>query len=806
MVTIIFQSYLHFLSMLFNLFFSSLDEKEATEMDVQSKICHLKKTINALKATFDIKPYEAVVSPSTLIKLDILNYTWMHAYMFPNRTAKLGYKGLSQSHPYVILSIVSYETSWNKFDASVEKDIVYISEEAAFNIFSDVATFNKFQEGEQVQLFLEQLKDSFYEPTIASKCVISAVRSPVEDELELNLDSLLINHFKERKLLSYNQIFGVCCEPYKDLEESPKFVWFKVSQLQKKGEKVNVAWVEDGISSLFLEGSGNSHVPYDVKHSRKFNFFTNTLKTALQNQLFELTELLKPVFSKDIPSVDVPILLHGPPAAGKQLIAQNIASFFRAHFYPVNCHFLNGESLAAVEQRIQGVFQKAAYFSPCLLLLCNIHAFYKGDDDEDGEPRLVRCLQKCLKAISVKDTVVVIATTNCYDQMSSTITRLFTYEIQIEPFDEKMRSNVINALLPEDCNLELSVENICKKTAGMVLGDFCTLVNRAISNSIARAHDTSNMCQIKQEDFDEALSKIHFEYKDTLGIPDIPQVHWNDIGGLADVKEDILETIKLPLQYPELMSKGLRRSGILLYGPPGCGKTLLAKAVATEFGLNFFSVKGPELINMYVGQSEQNVRDMFLKARESAPCIIFFDELDSIAPNRGRNGDSGGVMDRIVSQLLAELDGLQTSHDLFVIGATNRPDLLDNSLLRPGRFDKMVYVGFPETKADRLNIIKSYTDKMQLCPDVDLDVIEYALPLYLTGADFYALCADAFLKGIKRCVDIESRQNKKESGILIKMCDFENAIKELVPSVTTNDVLKYKDIKRKLEKERTKKT
>lgn len=216
-------------------------------------------------------------------------------------------------------------------------------------------------------------------------------------------------------------------------------------------------------------------------------------------------------------------------------------------------------------------------------------------------------------------------------------------------------------------------------------------------------------------DFDVALGNARSSYSDSIGAPKIPNVTWDDVGGLASVKSDILDTIQLPLEHPELFASGMKkRSGILLYGPPGTGKTLLAKAVATSCSLNFFSVKGPELLNMYIGESEANVRRVFQRARDAKPCVIFFDELDSVAPKRGNQGDSGGVMDRIVSQLLAELDGMtegKGSGDVFVIGATNRPDLLDAALLRPGRFDKMLYLGVSDNHDAQLNIIQALTRK-----------------------------------------------------------------------------------------------
>jgi peroxin-6 len=196
-------------------------------------------------------------------------------------------------------------------------------------------------------------------------------------------------------------------------------------------------------------------------------------------------------------------------------------------------------------------------------------------------------------------------------------------------------------------------------------------------------------------------------------------------------------------------------TGILLYGPPGTGKTLLAKAVATSCSLNFFSVKGPELLNMYIGESEANVRRVFQRARDARPCVIFFDELDSVAPKRGAHGDSGGVMDRIVSQLLAELDGISSSSssggdDVFVIGATNRPDLLDPALLRPGRFDRLLYLGVSETDEEQLRILQALTRKFRLDSELDLMQVARECPFNFTGADFYALCADALLKAMSR--------------------------------------------------------
>jgi peroxin-6 len=226
----------------------------------------------------------------------------------------------------------------------------------------------------------------------------------------------------------------------------------------------------------------------------------------------------------------------------------------------------------------------------------------------------------------------------------------------------------------------------------------------------------SGATSLLAQDFESAVDLARKNFADSIGAPKIPNVQWSDVGGLTHVKDAVTETIQLPLSRPDLFAKGLKkRSGILFYGPPGTGKTLLAKAIATEFSLNFFSVKGPELLNMYIGESEANVRRVFQRARDARPCCVFFDELDSVAPKRGNQGDSGGVMDRIVSQLLAELDGMSDGEDggggVFVIGATNRPDLLDQALLRPGRFDKMLYLGISDTHEKQATILQALTRK-----------------------------------------------------------------------------------------------
>ena len=382
----------------------------------------------------------------------------------------------------------------------------------------------------------------------------------------------------------------------------------------------------------------------------------------------------------------------------------------------------------------------------------------------------------------IQDLRVLVVTTTDIKKIPEGVRSLFTHEIEVSAPDEGEREIILKDVV-DTKGLRLAhdvdLPAIAVRTAALVAGDLVAVVERAhvareerleeliihgsqpqnesgpiLLRDLFVAGGTSAQC-VTQADFDIAVEAARKNFADSIGAPKIPNVSWDDVGGLSNVKDAVMETIQLPLERPELFAKGMKkRSGILFYGPPGTGKTLLAKAIATEFSLNFFSVKGPELLNMYIGESEANVRRVFQRARDARPCVVFFDELDSVAPKRGNQGDSGGVMDRIVSQLLAELDGMSDGDGggggVFVIGATNRPDLLDQALLRPGRFDKMLYLGISDTHEKQLTILEALTRKFTLHPDLSLRRIADALPFTYTGADLYALCSDAMLKAITR--------------------------------------------------------
>lgn len=434
----------------------------------------------------------------------------------------------------------------------------------------------------------------------------------------------------------------------------------------------------------------------------------------------------------------VAILLQSTQRAiGKRTLALQAAADIGVHVFHIDAYDIiadGGEGDTKTEGFLRARAERALSCGRemTVLLLSHLEALTAGRTGE------------VLKDL-VRQMKIVIATTTEVDRLSENVRNVFTHEIEVVAPDEKERASLLESIVDEKritLGRDVDLAAVAVKTAALVSGDLVDVVDRAIAVQQSRIKALSRQLRkatlpphsppsvddmqlaggdaviaVCKADFDIAVEAARRNFSDSIGAPRIPNVSWDDVGGLANVKSAVMETIQLPLERPELFAQGMKkRSGILFYGPPGTGKTLLAKAIATEFSLNFFSIKGPELLNMYIGESEANVRRVFQRARDARPCVVFFDELDSVAPKRGNQGDSGGVMDRIVSQLLAELDGMsegkQGSGGVFVIGATNRPDLLDPALLRPGRFDKMLYLGVSDTHEKQLTILEALTRRL----------------------------------------------------------------------------------------------
>ncbi|KAK0459470.1 AAA-domain-containing protein [Desarmillaria tabescens] len=615
-------------------------------------------------------------------------------------------------------------------------------------------------------------------------------------------------------------------------------------------------WFDSSVTRMVQTGVEHCRVPdasaylgLDVQ-PKALSYPTISDPDSSFGKLFSIASV---VLGKHSVSYNLPLsfLLSGARGTGKYTSARSVARLLGMHVLEINCYDAVGDNDTQTEGLLRARFEKATDCSPCLLILRQLDGLTsnsQGPDSKTGSP-MINVLRDCLDLVhqSWKITgypVMICGITNESSKLPPAFVALFKHEITFEAPNEVERYEILQSQLAGKVVApDVSVSALATQTAALVAGDLVDLVVRAEAASIERAgsngdyEHVSDIIQagvaLSNSDFEGALGKARASYSEGIGAPKIPNVSWDDVGGLAHVKSDILDTIQLPLDYPDLFSDGFKkRSGILLYGPPGTGKTLVAKAVATSFALNFFSVKGPELLNMYIGESEANVRRIFQRARDAKPCVIFFDELDSIAPKRGNHGDSGGVMDRIVSQLLSELDGMSGSggSDVFVIGATNRPDLLDAALLRPGRFDRMLYLGVSKTHEEQLHILEALTRKFRLHPDFDLSVLAERCPFNLTGADFYALCSDALLNAMTRKAEeleqtitrlnsqpgvhqhpypltpqyyLAEVASQEEINVIVTEGDFTLALNHLVPSVSDAEMRHYANIQQQFSLDRS---
>ncbi|XP_057302104.1 peroxisomal ATPase PEX6-like [Hydractinia symbiolongicarpus] len=692
-----------------------------------------------------------------------------------------------------------------------EDDVMYVSTIALFNIAKqDVNLYKKCRTADFTVTF-SQLEDFTATKKVyfANNVEISAVSCAYGSVSDDMLSETLKDHFEQTKVLSQGEVFSI------DLEKKqgekfhlPRHVSFKVNSLKQNEDRrphhqTNFLFVNSHFSNLYLCSPVKCYVPecpctFQNNVAQMSLFRSSYFQNAFIEVVPQMSKIMKLACSNKVPAKETLILLEGARGVGKGLLTRSLCFKHCIHFHEENCFDLIGESLSATERRIENLFQLVKSASPCLLYLKNIHLLCKDKEGVHEERRVLQCFLNQLRdLVSNAQSIMVIGSTYCSKEMSPRFYSEFVYHFEIEPPNEIARESIITALLENESNRNFSLTDLAKKTAGFIFSDFMGLFRRAANENLFGV----NGAQINKSNIEQCIEEIRALKAGSSDSVKIPKVTWNDVGGLQSVKADIMDTLELPVKFPKLFANGLQRSGLLFYGPPGCGKTLLAKAIATEFTLNFYSVKGPELINMYVGQSEENVREVFKKARSMAPCIIFFDELDSLAPNRGRSGDSGGVMDRIVSQLLSELDGMHDNTDVFVVGATNRPDLLDNALLRPGRFDKLVYVGIPEGIEERIKILKAVTRKIKLAEDVKMDFLETSCPVNLTGADFYALASDATMNCFRRLISEheEKRTPLNCEEAVVTMADFEAAIRRTTPSVSLIELDRYKTMKEEIQ-------
>ena len=500
------------------------------------------------------------------------------------------------------------------------------------------------------------------------------------------------------------------------------------------------------------------------------------------------------------------VILHGPPGTGKTLIAKAVANESNATFLVINGPEIMSKFYGQSEQRLREIFQQAQSNAPSIIFIDEIDSIAPKREEVTGEVerRVVAQLLTLMDGLRKRGHVIVIGATNRIDALDPALRRpgRFDREIEIGIPDKKGRKEILQIhtrgmpIEGDDEARDALLEELAEITHGFVGADLAALAREAAMNALRRylpeidldkpvpTEILENM-RVTKQDFMEALKKIEPTVLREVMI-EVPSVKWDDVGDLEDAKRILREAVELPLKNPEKFKKmGIRPPrGILLYGPPGTGKTLLAKAVATESEANFISIKGPEIMSKWVGESEKAIRKIFKKARQSAPCIIFLDEIDSIAPKRGHSSASG-VTDRIVNQLLTSMDGINNLEDVVIIAATNRPDIVDPALLRPGRFDRLVFIPPPDEKG-RLEILKVHTRKMPL-KDVDLEAIARRTEGY-TGADIENLCREAGMAAIR------------EDSEYVTMKHFEEALNVVLPSLDEETIKYYESIGLELSK------
>ena len=490
------------------------------------------------------------------------------------------------------------------------------------------------------------------------------------------------------------------------------------------------------------------------------------------------------------------VLLHGPPGTGKTLIAKAVANESGASFKVINGPEIMSKFYGESEQKLRETFEEAGKNSPSIIFIDELDSIAPKRAEVTGEVerRVVAQLLASMDGLGERGQVIVIGATNRVDDIDEALRRpgRFDREIEIGVPDKIGRLEVLQIhtrAMPLVEDVDLS--KLAAITHGFVGADLAALAREAAMQALRRAlphvdpesgdipPDVLNNLFVTQLDFELAMAEVSPSALREV-LVEKPNVKWDDVGGLGKVKSQLSEAVEAPLKHPEVFEEmGIRApKGVLLFGPPGTGKTLLAKAVATESEANFISVRGPEIFNKYVGESEKAVREIFKKARQTAPCVLFFDEIDAILGSRTQQ-DETGVSKRIVNQFLAELDGMQSLQNVLVIGATNRADILDPAVLRPGRFDAIVFVPPPDIKA-RAEILRVHTKNMPLSPDVDIDILSEMTEGF-SGADIEGLTREAAMTAV--------RDDWKPKPVT--MDHFREALKEVRPSITAEDAKRF---------------
>lgn len=498
------------------------------------------------------------------------------------------------------------------------------------------------------------------------------------------------------------------------------------------------------------------------------------------------------------------VFLYGPPGCGKTLLAKAVANESDANFYVISGPEIMSKFYGESEARLREIFQKAQETAPSIIFIDEMDAIAPKREEVTGEVerRVVAQLLSLMDGIGSRGNIIVIGATNRPNAIDPALRRpgRFDREIEIGVPDKQGRYEILQIHTRNmPLNGDVDLKKLSEITHGYTGADLAALCREAAMKALRRYLPEINLEEerippailekmvVKMNDFTAAYRDVTPTAMREVYV-EVPSVKWADIGGLEEVKQELREAVELPIKKPEVFKRlGIKPpKGILLYGPPGCGKTLLARAIATESEANFISIKGPEIFSKWVGESEKAVREVFRKGRTAAPSIIFFDEIDAIVPRRGMGYGDSGATERVISQLLTEMDGIESLENVVVIAATNRPDILDPAILRPGRIDRLIYVPPPDFKS-LLNIYKIHTKNMPLSKDVDLEDLA-RMSAGFSGADVEALCREAAINALRRNLEAEE----------VTLEDFKRAMEKVKPSITPDMENWYQSFEKRL--------
>ena len=503
------------------------------------------------------------------------------------------------------------------------------------------------------------------------------------------------------------------------------------------------------------------------------------------------------------------VFLYGPPGCGKTLLAKAVANESDANFYVISGPEIMSKFYGESEARLREIFQKAQETAPSIIFIDELDAIAPKREDVTGEVerRVVAQLLSLMDGMGARGNIIVIGATNRPNAIDPALRRpgRFDREVEIGVPDKEGRYEILqihtrNMPLAQDVDLK----RLSEITHGYTGADVSALSRESAMKALRRYIPEINLEEervppsilekmvVNMDDFMNAYREVTPTAMREVYV-EVPTIHWKDVGGLDNVKSELMEAVEWPIKRPDSFKRmGINPpKGILLYGPPGCGKTLVARAVATESEANFISIKGPEIFSKWVGESEKAIREVFRKGRTAAPAIIFFDEIDSIVPRRGMGYADSGATERVISQLLTEMDGIETLENVVVIAATNRPDILDPAVLRPGRFDRLIYVPAPDQKTLE-QIFRIYTANMPLDKTVNVQELAKMATGY-SGADVEALCREAAFNALRK--NAEAKE--------VTADDFAAAVENIKPSITPDMETWYQSFVKRIRKEKT---